>query len=161
MRHRHGYITLFDALVVDERMAETLAQLHENVVERASLTLPQRGVRAENCFHQFWVLGQYRSIHLLLNNGHADRDDDLRHRRQECQDLSLSSPQEERPDHVMQLAEERAPGGFENVYDVISKEELDKIGAEYKAVAGFEMEAVNQKAAGTAALAARFEDSQN
>jgi 2-polyprenyl-6-methoxyphenol hydroxylase-like FAD-dependent oxidoreductase len=50
------------------------------------------------------------------------------------------------PDHVLQLAEERAPEGFENVYDVIPKEELEEIGRVYKKVAGFEMESVNVKA---------------
>lgn len=60
------------------------------------------------------------------------------------------------PDHVLQLAEERAPEGFKSVYDVIPKEELEGVGAKYKAVAGFEMEAVNKKAAETASLAARW-----
>jgi hypothetical protein len=50
------------------------------------------------------------------------------------------------PDHVLQLAEERAPDGFENVYDVIPKEELEDIGRIYKKVAGFEMDSVNSKA---------------
>lgn len=60
------------------------------------------------------------------------------------------------PDHVLQLAEERAPEGFKNVYDVIPKEELESIGAKYKAIAGFELEAVNKKAKETEELAARF-----
>ncbi|KAI6379166.1 hypothetical protein MCOR25_002042 [Pyricularia grisea] len=60
------------------------------------------------------------------------------------------------PDHVLQLAEERAPEGFKNVYDVIPKDELESIGAKYKAVAGFELEAVNKKAKETEELAARF-----
>lgn len=60
------------------------------------------------------------------------------------------------PDHVLQLAEERAPEGFKNVYDVIPKEELEGVGAAYKAVAGFEMDAVNRKAAETESLAARW-----
>ncbi|KAF5502724.1 5-methylphenazine-1-carboxylate 1-monooxygenase [Colletotrichum aenigma] len=50
------------------------------------------------------------------------------------------------PDHVLQLCEERAPDGFENVYDVVPKEELESIGKVYKQVAGFEMESVNKKA---------------
>ncbi|KAF2688872.1 FAD/NAD(P)-binding domain-containing protein [Lentithecium fluviatile CBS 122367] len=50
------------------------------------------------------------------------------------------------PDHVLQLVEERAPDGFENVYDVIPIDELEGIGKAYKAVAGFEMVAVNKKA---------------
>ncbi|KAK8079046.1 hypothetical protein PG994_002853 [Apiospora phragmitis] len=60
------------------------------------------------------------------------------------------------PDHVLQLAHERAPDGFANVYDVIPKEELESIGATYKAVAGFEKDAVNLKAEETARLAERF-----
>lgn len=60
------------------------------------------------------------------------------------------------PDHVLQLAEERAPDGFKNVYDVIPKEELDGVGATYKAVAGFEMENVNKKAKETESLVARW-----
>lgn len=50
------------------------------------------------------------------------------------------------PDHVLQLAEERAPDGFSNVYDIIPKEELEEIGAVYKKIAGFDMEKVNAKA---------------
>ncbi|KAF6803963.1 monooxygenase [Colletotrichum sojae] len=50
------------------------------------------------------------------------------------------------PDHVLQLCEERAPDGFENVYDVVPKEELEDIGRVYKKVAGFEMDGVNKKA---------------
>jgi 2-polyprenyl-6-methoxyphenol hydroxylase-like FAD-dependent oxidoreductase len=57
------------------------------------------------------------------------------------------------PDHVLQLAEERAPDGFENVYDVIPKEELEGIGKAYKAIAGFEMDSVNTKAKDTKASA--------
>lgn len=54
------------------------------------------------------------------------------------------------PDHVLQMAEERAPDGFDNVYDVIPKEELEDIGRVYKKVAGFEMESVNVKSKETA-----------
>ncbi|OAL55525.1 FAD/NAD(P)-binding domain-containing protein [Pyrenochaeta sp. DS3sAY3a] len=57
------------------------------------------------------------------------------------------------PDHVLQMAEERAPDGFENVYDVIPKEELEDIGRVYKKVAGFEMESVNVKARETEGVA--------
>lgn len=60
------------------------------------------------------------------------------------------------PDHVLQLAHERAPDGFKNVYDVIPKEELEGIGAAYKVLAGFEMDSVNKKAKATEDLAARW-----
>jgi len=50
------------------------------------------------------------------------------------------------PDHVMQIAEERAPDGFKHVSDVISQEELDEVGRVYKTLAGFDIERVNKKA---------------
>ena len=49
------------------------------------------------------------------------------------------------PERVMQIVEERAPDGFTNLYDVISKEELEEIAARYKKIAGFEKEDLNQK----------------
>lgn len=49
------------------------------------------------------------------------------------------------PEQVMQLAEDRAPNGFDNIYDVISKQELEAIAARYKQVAGFDRNSVNQK----------------
>ena len=40
----------------------------------------------------------------------------------------------------MQLVEERAPDGFEDVTDVLSRQELEDIAANYKRVAGFQVE---------------------
>ena len=37
----------------------------------------------------------------------------------------------------MALARERAPQGFTHVHDVISREELEEIAADYKRAAGF------------------------
>jgi hypothetical protein len=56
------------------------------------------------------------------------------------------------PDHVLQLAHERAPGGFENIDDVISSMELEEVGRAYKLLAGFDMESVNKKAKETERL---------
>lgn len=42
------------------------------------------------------------------------------------------------PEQVMQLAEERAPSGFRQVEEVISREELEAIAQRYKQVAGFD-----------------------
>jgi hypothetical protein len=47
---------------------------------------------------------------------------------------------------VLQLAHERAPDGFENIDDVISRLELEEVGKTYKLLAGFDMETVNRKA---------------
>lgn len=50
------------------------------------------------------------------------------------------------PDHVMQVAYERAPDGFNDIHDVIPKDELEGIGSTYKAIAGFEIDKVNEGA---------------
>jgi hypothetical protein len=43
----------------------------------------------------------------------------------------------------MQL--ERAPDGFEDVTDVLSRQELEEIATNYKRVAGFQVEGPNAK----------------
>jgi 2-polyprenyl-6-methoxyphenol hydroxylase-like FAD-dependent oxidoreductase len=48
------------------------------------------------------------------------------------------------PEQVMQLAEERAPHGFEHIHQVISPQELAEIAARYKQTAGFNLEQVNR-----------------
>ena len=45
----------------------------------------------------------------------------------------------------MQIVEERAPDGFETVTDVLSHQELEDIAANYKRVAGFQVEGLNAK----------------
>jgi 5-methylphenazine-1-carboxylate 1-monooxygenase len=49
------------------------------------------------------------------------------------------------PEQVMQLVEERAPDGFDVVTDVLSQQELEDIAANYKRVAGFQVESLNAK----------------
>jgi len=49
------------------------------------------------------------------------------------------------PEQVMQLVEERAPDGYKRVTDVLSQKELEDIAANYKRVAGFQVEALNAK----------------
>ena len=49
------------------------------------------------------------------------------------------------PEQVMQIVEERAPNDFENLFDVITQEELESIAAKYKQIAGFDKEALNKK----------------
>ena len=46
------------------------------------------------------------------------------------------------PERVMQLAEERAPDGFENIEEVVPLAERQAIAAQYKQVAGFSKEAI-------------------
>jgi 2-polyprenyl-6-methoxyphenol hydroxylase-like FAD-dependent oxidoreductase len=49
------------------------------------------------------------------------------------------------PEQVMQLVEERAPDGYDVVTDVLSLQELEDIAANYKRVAGFQVEGLNAK----------------
>ena len=49
------------------------------------------------------------------------------------------------PEQVMQLAHERAPNGFSHVHDVLSQAELEATAGEYKKVAGFDRDALNQR----------------
>lgn len=51
------------------------------------------------------------------------------------------------PEQVMQIAEERAQGGFKHIHDVMSHAELEEISLRYKQTAGFTVNQVNQKAA--------------
>jgi 2-polyprenyl-6-methoxyphenol hydroxylase-like FAD-dependent oxidoreductase len=49
------------------------------------------------------------------------------------------------PEQVMQIVEERAPGGFNNLYEVISLEELEEIALRYKRIAGFDRDELNKQ----------------
>jgi len=49
------------------------------------------------------------------------------------------------PEAVMQMVEERAPNGFENLDDVISRRELEEVAARYKQIAGFDKDSLNAK----------------
>ena len=51
------------------------------------------------------------------------------------------------PEQVMQQVEERAPNGFDNLHDVISREELEQTAANYKKMAGFDKEQLNARPA--------------
>jgi len=50
------------------------------------------------------------------------------------------------PEIVMQMVEDRAPNGFRNLSDVISREELEEVAHRYKAVAGFDRDRLNSLA---------------
>jgi 2-polyprenyl-6-methoxyphenol hydroxylase-like FAD-dependent oxidoreductase len=57
------------------------------------------------------------------------------------------------PERVMQLAYERAPGGFADVHDVIPETELAEIAASYKRAAGFHPDALNARPSLSATVA--------
>ncbi|EGP86545.1 unnamed protein product [Zymoseptoria tritici ST99CH_1A5] len=60
------------------------------------------------------------------------------------------------PDHVLQIAHERAPEGFKHVNDIIPQKELEDIGLAYKAIAGFEVDKVNALASQSEGTAERL-----
>ena len=47
------------------------------------------------------------------------------------------------PEQVMQLVEQRAPGGFTRIEDVLSRRELEEAASGYKRIAGFDRDALN------------------
>jgi 2-polyprenyl-6-methoxyphenol hydroxylase-like FAD-dependent oxidoreductase len=49
------------------------------------------------------------------------------------------------PEIVMQMAEERAPGGFARIEDVIPRAELEEIARSFKIAAGFDPEVLNRQ----------------
>ncbi|WP_127533350.1 flavin-dependent oxidoreductase [Paenibacillus kobensis] len=53
------------------------------------------------------------------------------------------SNRENGPEIVMQIVEDRAPHGFANLYDVVSRQELEDISTRYKKIAGFDKETMN------------------
>jgi 2-polyprenyl-6-methoxyphenol hydroxylase-like FAD-dependent oxidoreductase len=67
-------------------------------------------------------------------------------RREKTAQIVLSNRQQG-PEIVMQMVEERAPAGFTNLHDVISRAELEEVANRYKAVAGFDRDRLNAMAA--------------
>ena len=53
------------------------------------------------------------------------------------------SNRQQGPEIVMQMVEDRAPNGFQDLSDVISREELEGVASRYKAVAGFDRARLN------------------
>lgn len=51
------------------------------------------------------------------------------------------------PDHVLEIARQRAPQGFRHVHDVIPRAELEEIAAGYKKIVGLDIDSVNARAA--------------
>jgi 2-polyprenyl-6-methoxyphenol hydroxylase-like FAD-dependent oxidoreductase len=49
------------------------------------------------------------------------------------------------PEQVMQIAEERAPNGFETIETVIPRTELEAIANRYKVMAGFDKDTLNDR----------------
>jgi 2-polyprenyl-6-methoxyphenol hydroxylase-like FAD-dependent oxidoreductase len=49
------------------------------------------------------------------------------------------------PERVMQAVEERAPQGFSRLEEVISREELETAAGDYKMIAGFDKDLLNER----------------
>jgi len=50
------------------------------------------------------------------------------------------------PDKVLDIVAQRAPGGFENISEVLTQSELENTAATYKRMVGMDMEALNSRA---------------
>ncbi|MCO6185099.1 FAD-dependent monooxygenase [Rhizobium sp. L1K21] len=50
------------------------------------------------------------------------------------------------PDHVMNIVEERCEGAFDDISEVLSREELSETAAAYKKIAGMDVEGLNNRA---------------
>ena len=50
------------------------------------------------------------------------------------------------PDEVLEIVERRAPDGFARIEDVLSADELARVAAAYKRLAGFDKDALNERA---------------
>ena len=48
------------------------------------------------------------------------------------------------PEVVMQMVEERAPGGFKLLGDVVTQRELEEVSASYKVIAEFDRGSLNR-----------------
>ena len=48
------------------------------------------------------------------------------------------------PEVVMQMVEDRAPGGFTDLADVITRRELEEVAARYKTIAGFDRDSLSR-----------------
>jgi hypothetical protein len=46
---------------------------------------------------------------------------------------------------ILQTAEERAPGGFRHIQDVLSQQELESTALSFKQAAGFDVDTVNSR----------------
>ena len=49
------------------------------------------------------------------------------------------------PERILTLVEQRAPGGFDSIDDVLHRDELDAIGGDYRRTAGFDVERLNAR----------------
>ena len=56
------------------------------------------------------------------------------------------------PEIVMQMAEERAPSGFDNIETIIPQSELERIARDFKVTAGIEPHTLNARRSHTVNL---------
>jgi 5-methylphenazine-1-carboxylate 1-monooxygenase len=65
--------------------------------------------------------------------------------RREATSAIVYANRKQGPEAGMQLVEDRAPNGFEQLHDVISAAELQEIADKYKQIAGFSIAALNER----------------
>ncbi len=84
--------------------------------------------------------------HLASAPSVADALAAYEHARRPATTALLELTRQTGPERVMQLAHERAPGGFDDIDDVIPHDELAEIAASYKRAAGFHPDELNERA---------------
>jgi len=65
------------------------------------------------------------------------------HARREAMNALVLANRQRGPERVVQLVEQRAPDGFTRIEDVMTRDELDSIAAQYRRMAGFDAETLN------------------
>jgi 2-polyprenyl-6-methoxyphenol hydroxylase-like FAD-dependent oxidoreductase len=91
----------------------------------------------------------------------ADPRDALRDYEEERRPVTTALLEENRrggPERVMVLAAERAPHGFADIGDVISRSELEEIASSYKRTAGFDVQQLNGRGSLSAAEPIQFNE---
>jgi 2-polyprenyl-6-methoxyphenol hydroxylase-like FAD-dependent oxidoreductase len=104
--------------------------------------------------HPMYPIGSNGSAQAILDARYlADRLAACANNRHEALTLALKEYEAERlpitagivlrnrlngPEHVMQIAHERAPDGFKHIHDVVPEIELNEISLRYKRLAGFD-----------------------
>ena len=108
--------------------------------------------------HPLYPIGSNGSAQAILDARHmADKLQEVQAKGQKSIELALKEYEADRlptttgiilknrlngPEQVMQLAHERAPGGFKHIHDVVPESELQEISLRYKRAAGFDPKAL-------------------
>lgn len=98
---------------------------------------------ADRCFAWLDVPALVRGAAGIWEYPMVDRAERVHRVRREPMNALVLANRQGGPERVMQLVEERAPNGFVNIEDVMTRDELDSIALRYRRTAAFDAEALN------------------